>query len=44
MTTLDLARRPDQGAAPSGHRWLMPAVLLGGQFMALARTVLRARS
>ena len=35
MTTLDLARRPDQAAAPPGHRWLMLAVLLGGQFMAL---------
>jgi len=35
MTTLDLARRPEQAAAPPGHRWLMLAVLLGGQFMAL---------
>src|SRR6516162_2278807 len=35
MTTLDLARRPDQATAPPGHRWLMLAVLLGGQFMAL---------
>jgi MFS family permease len=35
MTTLDLARRSDQAAAPPGHRWLMLAVLLGGQFMAL---------
>jgi MFS family permease len=35
MTTLDLARRPDQAGAPPGHRWLMLAVLLGGQFMAL---------
>ena len=35
MTTLDLARRPDQAAVPTGHRWLMLAVLLGGQFMAL---------
>jgi MFS family permease len=36
MTTLDLARprARDAGAAP-GHRWLMLAVLLGGQFMAL---------
>jgi len=36
MTTLDLARPRDQAAAgPAGHRWLMLAVLLGGQFMAL---------
>jgi MFS family permease len=35
MTTLDLARRPGQAAAPPGRRWLMLAVLLGGQFMAL---------
>ena len=35
MTTLDLARRPDQAAARPGHRWLMLAALLGGQFMAL---------
>jgi hypothetical protein len=35
MTTLDLARRPDQAAPPPSHRWLMLAVLLGGQFMAL---------
>ena len=36
MTTLDLARPPGRtAAAPPGHRWLMLAVLLGGQFMAL---------
>ena len=35
MTTLDLARPRDRAAAPPGHRWLMLAVLLGGQFMAL---------
>src|SRR5262249_3353285 len=35
MTTLDLARRPARAAAPPGRRWLMLAVLLGGQFMAL---------
>jgi MFS family permease len=36
MTTLDLARPSDRAAAaPPGHRWLMLAVLLGGQFMAL---------
>jgi MFS family permease len=36
MTTLDLAgRRSRAAAAPPGHRWLMLAVLLGGQFMAL---------
>ena len=36
MTTLDLARPRDRGAVPPrGHRWLMLAVLLGGQFMAL---------
>src|SRR5690242_4130787 len=36
MTTLDLARPRDRDTdAPPGHRWLMLAVLLGGQFMAL---------
>ena len=36
MTTLDLARPRDRAAgAPPGHRWLMLAVLLGGQLMAL---------
>jgi MFS family permease len=36
MTTLDLARQQDRAtAAAAGHRWLMLAVLLGGQFMAL---------
>jgi len=36
MTMLDLARPRDRAAgAPPGHRWLMLAVLLGGQFMAL---------
>jgi hypothetical protein len=36
MTTLDLARPRDRAAAaPPGRRWLMLAVLLGGQFMAL---------
>jgi MFS family permease len=36
MTTLDVARPGARAAgAPSGHRWLMLAVLLGGQFMAL---------
>ena len=35
MTTLDLASPRNQAAAPPGHRWLMLAVLLGGQFMAL---------
>ena len=35
MTTPDLARRPGQAAAAPSHRWLMLAVLLGGQFMAL---------
>jgi MFS family permease len=36
MTTLDVARPRDLAAgAPPGHRWLMLAVLLGGQFMAL---------
>jgi hypothetical protein len=36
MTTLGLARPRDQAAArPAGHRWLMLAVLLGGQFMVL---------
>jgi MFS family permease len=35
MTTLDLARPRDQATGPAGHRWLMLAVLLGGQFMAL---------
>ena len=36
MTTLDLARPPGRtAAAPPGHRWLMLAVLLGGQLMAL---------
>jgi MFS family permease len=36
MTTLDVARLRDRAAgAPPGHRWLMLAVLLGGQFMAL---------
>lgn len=36
MTMLDVARSRTRAAgAPSGHRWLMLAVLLGGQFMAL---------
>ena len=36
MTTLDAARpRALAAGAPPGHRWLMLAVLLGGQFMAL---------
>ncbi len=36
MTTQDLARPRDRAAAaPPGQRWLMLAVLLGGQFMAL---------
>jgi MFS family permease len=36
MTTLDAARpRALAAAVPPGHRWLMLAVLLGGQFMAL---------
>ena len=36
MTTLDAARpRARAASAPPGHRWLMLAVLLGGQFMAL---------
>src|SRR5690349_14682902 len=36
MTTLDVARpRARAAGAPPGHRWLMLAVLLGGQFMAL---------
>ena len=36
MTTLDLTRPRDRAAdAPPGQRWLMLAVLLGGQFMAL---------
>jgi MFS family permease len=36
MITLDLARpRHQAGTEPPGHRWLMLAVLLGGQFMAL---------
>ena len=35
MTTLDLASPRNQAAAPPGHLWLMLAVLLGGQFMAL---------
>ena len=36
MTTLDLATRPAGATAgPGGRRWLMLAVLLGGQFMAL---------
>ena len=36
MTTLDVARpRAGAAGAPPGHRWLMLAVLLGGQFMAL---------
>jgi len=36
MTTLDVARaRARAAGTPPGHRWLMLAVLLGGQFMAL---------
>jgi MFS family permease len=35
MTTLQTARLGRTAAAPPGRRWLMLAVLLGGQFMAL---------
>ena len=42
MTTLDLARPRDRAAdAAPGHRWLMLAVLLGGQFMALLDSSIR---